>query len=387
MARSHARFELALFSPDRDPDLAALSKDAKLLYVVIVTDPALNHAGVVLLRTGVWAEEASLDDEELDRAFDELQKTHFTVVDRRTSELLVRSFIRSDKVAEQPNVLKGALSQAQQTRSRPLRRALAAELRRLPPPPPPKIGKNGRPVSYPDPHACAALLDPDGPGPGARNPSPNPSGNPLPNPSGNPSANPSSGTLPGTLDRRDAGTPGGSGRGRGEGSVGTSSSSVAPRKRGTRIPEDFAKTHITPELVAWTRDRCPDVDGPRETERFVLWAESASGQKGTKLDWVKAWKNWLLEEQKRTEQRRPVNLRAVPAPKPLPGDPAEAFAELRRRAAAPEAARYLGISCLIEPQPPSDHRHPRQWEREQHLAWLDAHERQLVAAFTERNVG
>lgn len=244
MARSHARLELAMFSIDRDRELGSLSKDAKLLYVVLLTDPAVNQAGVVLLRTGVWSEEASLDDDEFEQAFSELEKTEFVVVDRRTSELLVRSFIRNDKVAEQPNVLKGALSQAKQARSRKIRRAIAVELWRLPPKPPDRIGKNGHPVVYPDPHAVAQLLDPDGDhDPGTSNPSPNPSSNPPPNPSGNPSPNPSSGTHDGTLPGRDEGTPGGSGRGSTSSTDGSRETSKTHTRapRAERAPEGFAE--------------------------------------------------------------------------------------------------------------------------------------------------
>jgi hypothetical protein len=251
MARSHARFELSLFSADRDGDLASLSAEAKLLYVVIVTDPAVNYAGVVLLRPGVWQEEASLDDERMDKAFAELERGRFTVVDRRTCELLVRSFMRSDKVDKQPNVLKGALAQALHTRSRVLRKALADECRRMAPKRPDGKDKLGRLVVYPDPHATADVLDPDG---GPTTGPPNPSGNPSPNPSWNPSGIPSEGigggTLPGTLP----GTPGGRGRGRGGGegscSVGTSVSSdtdasdTVPTPKRTRTaaePEGFAE--------------------------------------------------------------------------------------------------------------------------------------------------
>jgi hypothetical protein len=214
MARSHARLELAMFSVDRDADLAALSTSAKLLYVVLLTDPAINFAGVVLLRTGVWAEDASLDDQACDVALKELERDRFVVVDRRTCELLVRSFIRNDGVAAQPNVLKSALAHALQVKSRAIRSALASELWRLPPRQPDRIGKNGRPVVYPDPHACAATLDPDS-GPDI------PSSNPSLNPSGNPSPNPSAGTLPG----RDAGTLGGGGGGGGVSHLPSNSSS------------------------------------------------------------------------------------------------------------------------------------------------------------------
>jgi hypothetical protein len=122
------------------------------------------------------------------------------------------------------------------------------------------------------------------------------------------------------------------------------------------------------------------LDGAR---RYALLVQ-ADGREASKIAHPATW----LNGERWNDETPAAQVRHLAvAPTALPGDPAEAFAELRRRAAAPEAARYLGISCLIEPQPPSDTRHPRQWEREQHLAWLDAHERQLVAAFTERSAG
>lgn len=71
--------------------------------------------------------------------------------------------------------------------------------------------------------------------------------------------------------------------------------------RGTRIPDDFA---ITPEMVAWARTDCPDVDGKVETAAFIDWATSAPGSKGVKRNWVAAWRNWLRREQKRHSERK-----------------------------------------------------------------------------------
>jgi hypothetical protein len=233
MARSHARLRIGMFSTD--DDLRACSPHAKLLYVVLLQDPALNNAGVVVLREAMWADDAGLTSNELKKALDELVDRRFAAVDRRTAELLVRTFIRNDKVYEQPNVLKGALAQAVQILSPKLRRVLAAELRRLPPKQPDKPGKNGRLVVYPDPHACAAVLDPDGP-PG--NTAPNPSENPSPNSSGNPSADPSPNPPHGTLPGRDPGTPGGRGRGSSSSPVATYSGPTTTNTRASRSSDN-----------------------------------------------------------------------------------------------------------------------------------------------------
>lgn len=86
--------------------------------------------------------------------------------------------------------------------------------------------------------------------------------------------------------------------------------SSSPRKRGTRIPEDFV---VTPELVAWARDRVPHVDGRHETEKFINHWSSKSGRDAIKLDWVKTWKNWMLTAAERAPARAsPPNIYRSP---------------------------------------------------------------------------
>ena len=75
---------------------------------------------------------------------------------------------------------------------------------------------------------------------------------------------------------------------------------VAPRKRGSRIPDDFA---VTPEMVDWAAEHTPAVDGRRATEMFTNYWQAASGRTASKLDWVKAWRNWMLNDQQRAEER------------------------------------------------------------------------------------
>lgn len=71
------------------------------------------------------------------------------------------------------------------------------------------------------------------------------------------------------------------------------------RKRGTRITDDF---EVTPEMVAWAAKSAPLVDGKRATEKFVNHFMAKSGRDATKVDWVRTWKNWLLNDQERAEK-------------------------------------------------------------------------------------
>jgi hypothetical protein len=79
----------------------------------------------------------------------------------------------------------------------------------------------------------------------------------------------------------------------------TTSKEVVPQ-RGHRIPEDFA---VTAEMVAWAKEKAPAVDGKLATERFKNHFEAMTGRGSTKLDWVKAWRNWLLSDQLKAVER------------------------------------------------------------------------------------
>ena len=47
-------------------------------------------------------------------------------------------------------------------------------------------------------------------------------------------------------------------------------------------------------MVAWARERVPQVDGKRETEKFVNYWTAKTGAQATKLDWPATWRNWML---------------------------------------------------------------------------------------------
>jgi hypothetical protein len=92
-----------------------------------------------------------------------------------------------------------------------------------------------------------------------------------------------------------------------QGNRGTGTPSLrsgAPRKRGTRIPDDFA---VTPEMVEWARERVPHVDGRLETEKFINHWTAKTGKDATKLDWVATWRNWMLNAAARLPARASPN--------------------------------------------------------------------------------
>jgi hypothetical protein len=72
-------------------------------------------------------------------------------------------------------------------------------------------------------------------------------------------------------------------------------------RRGSRIPDDF---RVTTEMVAWARRRAPHVDGRLETEKFTNHWTSSSGRNAVKLDWNRAWMNWMLTAEERAGRPR-----------------------------------------------------------------------------------
>lgn len=181
MARDHARILCRIWE---DAEFRACSPEAQRLYFLLLSQPTLNHAGVIGLTLRRWArccDKTEISD--LEGALAELEAARFLAIDEDTEEVLIRSFIRNDGVAQQPNVLKTALLEAAAVASARLRAVLAGELRRLPAKP-----EDTPKMRYPDPHAVADVIDPGPvPDPPKSNPSANPSAMGSAKGSGNPS--------------------------------------------------------------------------------------------------------------------------------------------------------------------------------------------------------
>ncbi len=169
MARSEARISVDIWASESD--FTTLSPGAQWMYFFLLSQPDLAHTGVIALRERRWSRAAAgMTAQTITAYLAELAAARYVVVDDGTEELLVRSFIRRDRVYRQPNVLRNAADQLPLIVSPRLRLALAVELERV--------------AAEPMSEASAAILAqmrealPD--------PSPNPSENPSPNPSGNP---------------------------------------------------------------------------------------------------------------------------------------------------------------------------------------------------------
>jgi len=76
--------------------------------------------------------------------------------------------------------------------------------------------------------------------------------------------------------------------------------SSLPRKRGSRLSDDFA---VTPEMRLWAAQKAPGADLLTETEKFINYWVAKTGKDATKLDWNATWRNWILNA--KTTNTRP----------------------------------------------------------------------------------
>ena len=82
----------------------------------------------------------------------------------------------------------------------------------------------------------------------------------------------------------------------------------SPRKRGTRISEDF---EITDPMKEWAKAKAPGIDLGIETEKFINYYVALSGQRATKIDWPATWRNWILNARPAQGQRMDHSARGL----------------------------------------------------------------------------
>jgi hypothetical protein len=295
VARSYGKVYLRIWA---DQDWCALDMEAQHLYLLLLSQPSINLAGVIPVQVRRWASRvADWKPEQVENALGRLAEGGFVVVDLDTEECLVRSLIRNDEYYRAPGALKSILETAEATQSAELRQALADELGRLP-------ALEGKTAE-----AGAALIaatrrvlvgggDPPPIGgqdaPMGTTPSTTPDGTSDGTPGTTPDGTlgtthtPIYETLPGTTPGTTPGpTPGPtvivSGTSRSSLTSRTSSvSDTAPAGAGQKtssrrkpkrpVPDDFA---VTPPMREWHRGRgISDRDADRQTERFIGHAKA-----------------------------------------------------------------------------------------------------------------
>ena len=126
MAREHARL---LVSTWDDPDIRALTQAQQAVYFQHVSHRDLSRCGVMpflperLIPLSKDATRAGIA-----RSVAELERRRFLVVDRDTAEVLVRTYIRHDRLLKVPNVTKAMVRAISQVHSRKIVTAIEREI-------------------------------------------------------------------------------------------------------------------------------------------------------------------------------------------------------------------------------------------------------------------
>lgn len=128
MARDHARLKTAIWF---DEDWRHLSPEAQRVYMLALSQADMTYAGVVPWRPRRWAELAKKTTAAgIKRAVAELEAAGYVVTDEQSEELLVRTFIRHDRVLGVPNVTRSMVRAYRSIVSHHLRDCVLAELAR-----------------------------------------------------------------------------------------------------------------------------------------------------------------------------------------------------------------------------------------------------------------
>ncbi|TWS23187.1 hypothetical protein FK268_12775 [Tsukamurella sputi] len=129
MAREYARIKISIAD---DEDVEGLSVDAQWLYFrVLIPDPTLNTAGVADWRPKrLIGKAADMDMGRLLAAAAELEAANYVLFDLDTEEVLVRTYIRSDRLLANPKSALGMVRAYRAIASKTLRSAVVSEVRR-----------------------------------------------------------------------------------------------------------------------------------------------------------------------------------------------------------------------------------------------------------------
>jgi hypothetical protein len=128
MARDHARIHTAIWD---DPDFLALKVAEQHAYFMLVSNLGLSRCGVITYIPARFEHLASdLTAARLRKAVGGLQTSRFAVIDDRTQEILVRSYVRHDGVLDRLNMGKATGTAFEAVVSAELRAAIGVELAR-----------------------------------------------------------------------------------------------------------------------------------------------------------------------------------------------------------------------------------------------------------------
>lgn len=154
MARDHARIYLSIWD---DPAFLGLTAVQQLVYLQHVSHKDLSWCGVLpYLPERLVALTKDLTKPKVGAAIDALERAKFLVVDRKTAETLVRTYVRHDGILKQPNVTIAMVRALERVHSPRIRKAVEREIVRLLSDEPEARGWEGFAKADPDLHAALA---------------------------------------------------------------------------------------------------------------------------------------------------------------------------------------------------------------------------------------
>ncbi|MBL1100110.1 hypothetical protein [Streptomyces coffeae] len=344
MARGHGRILSSIWE---DEDFLALTEQQQRLYLFLISQPNLNHAGLLPLTLRRWTRKAmGLTAAELESHLAALAAARFIVMDEDTEELLIRSFVRNDGVWKQPKVMGAMVSGAMEIESKALRHALVLEMDRIPldelSDEPTKVrsgeGPSIRTQVYEHMTTLRKAFGDSGPGPSGGGYRP-----PSEPPSGTPSDSPAEG-------RREGSTRAGAGAHDAQVHAGASRAhSPAPSPSPVPSPVEEGGYRPEPKAEGAPRLALPGPSGPAPidddgfelTDAMRRWAVATFGNAldvdyeteqflshfradgGRRRNWPEEWKKWLRRSAKYASER---------AHRPTPGGSVVPFRDRQQQA-------------------------------------------------------
>lgn len=158
MARDHARVKTNIWTDDSD--FLALKTVEQHAYFMLMSNPGLSYCGVIdYIPSRFDHLAADLTPAKFTKAIAGLRAARFVIIDDRTQELLLRSYVRHDGVLDRVNMGKAVGSAVEAVVSRRIKDAIGRELRRLMADKPELPGWIGLAATSPMTHAMASGME------------------------------------------------------------------------------------------------------------------------------------------------------------------------------------------------------------------------------------
>jgi hypothetical protein len=157
MARDHARVKTSIWD---DPDFTGLKSAEQHVYLALMSNKGLSRCGVITYIPARFEHlAADLTPARFKTAVSGLCSQRFVVLDERTQELLLRSYVRHDGVLDRVNMGKATGTAFEAVVSDAIRRAIGDELARLMRDEPDLLGWQGLAITSPVAHAMASGME------------------------------------------------------------------------------------------------------------------------------------------------------------------------------------------------------------------------------------